>query len=289
MSDEQVVTPVKSAADPEVQAKAEKLGWIPPKRFKGDPERFVDAEEYIERGETVLPIVKEQNKRLTAEVETLRADQVKTQAALAAATKAIEEIEERHTVATQKAVAAARDQLKAQLASASEAGDHEAVAEITERMVDLNKAEAAPPPKKEATAAPAPYVVPPDLQQWNTENEWFGKDKRKTALALGIAQDLREQGETSIGRLFFDKVKDELEGMLGTKALEPRGDKVEGGRNGSENETRSGARKGFSALPADAKAACDADARNFVGPAKKYKTQAEWRTRYAEIYFEQGA
>ena len=115
MADENIV---ESSAAPEVQSKAEKLGWIPPARFKGDPEKFIDAEQYLERGETVLPIVKEQNKRLHAQVAELQANHAKTEAALAAATKAIEEIEERHSVATQKAVENARRQVKAQIGRA---------------------------------------------------------------------------------------------------------------------------------------------------------------------------
>lgn len=279
---------LESKADADTQAKAEKMGWIPPARFKGDPERFVDASEFIERGETVLPIVKEQNKRLHAEIETLRANQAATEAALAKATKAIEEIEERHTVATQKAVEQARRDLKAQLAAASEAGDHVAVAELTDRMTQLNTAERqAPPIRKED--APAPFVPPPELKAWNEKNPWFGVDKRKTALALGIAQELRDEGETAVGEAFFEKVAAEVEATLGEKRAEPRGDKVEGARNGSERDDRESRKKGYSAMPADAKAACDAEVRNFVGPGKKYKTAADWRARYAEIYFEQGA
>lgn len=275
---------VESAATPEQQQAAEKMGWIPPSRFKGDPERFVDADQYIERGETVLPIVKEQNKRLHAEVNELRTQAAKTEAALAAATKAIEEIEERHTVATQKAVEQARKDLKLQLAEASEAGDHTAVAELTERMTQLNTAEKEAPPVKKEEAPPA-YVPPADLVEWNAENPWFGKDKRKTALALAIGQELRENGETSIGRVFYEKVTAELELTLGTKKEEPRGDKVEGAR-GSGDGQGSGGKKSYSSLPKDARDACDADARQFVGPAKRYKTIAEWRSRYAEIYFE---
>jgi len=282
MSDE--APPVESVATPEIQARAEKLGWIPPSRFKGDPERFIDADAYVERGETVLPIVKEQNKRLQAEVESLKANQTKTEAALSAATKAIEEIEERHTVATQKAVENARRQVKAQLAAASEAGDHEGVAELTDQLTQLNAAEAEAPPVKKVAPEPAPFVAPPELADWNEENPWFGKDKRKTALALAIAQELREGGESSTGRRFFDKVKTEMEDSY-PSAETPRS-KVEGARNGSDEAPRSGTSKGWSALPADARAACDADARNFVGANKRYKTPAEWRARYAEIYFE---
>ena len=71
---------------------------------------------------------------------------------------------------------------------------------------------------------------------------------------------------------------------LGESAA-PRGDKVEGARNGSGDEPRSGGRKSYAALPADAKVACDAEARRFVGEGKKYKSAADWRARYAEIYF----
>ena len=278
---------VVSAASPEVQAQAEKLGWIPPTRFKGDPERFIDAEDFIERGETILPIVKEQNRRLQAEVAALRAGQAKTEEALAAATKAIEEIEERHTVATQRAVEAAREQVKAQLAAASEEGDHRGVAELTDQLTKLN---VAVPEKAASTPKPAPtvpvFTPPADLQAWNDENPWFGKDKRKTALALAIAQELREGGESSTGRRFFDKVKETLDADYGDR--EPSSSKVEGARNGSESDARSGAKggKGWSALPAEARAACDADSRNFVGPNKRYKTQQEWRNRYAQLYFE---
>lgn len=274
---------VESKASSEVQAKAEQLGWMPPSRFKGDPERFIDAEEYIERGETVLPIVKEQNKRLHSEMDALRAESARTAAALKAAQSAIEQMEERHSVATQKAVENARKELKVQLAAASEAGDHEGVAELTDQLTLMNKAEVKA--EKKAAAASPVFVPDPDLAAWNAENPWYGTDKRKTALALGIAQELRESGEKAVGRIFYEKVGAEVAATLGTKE-DPPASKVEGARNGSDNDQRSGAKKGYAALPADAKAACDADSRNFVGPTKRYKTVADWRSRYAEIYFE---
>lgn len=276
----------QSTAPAGVQERAEKMGWIPPTRFKGDPERFIDAEEYLERGETVLPIVKEHNRRLEAELAAVRGKATETEKALKAAQTAIAQIEERHTVATQKAVENARAQVKAQLAAASEAGDYEGVAELTDQLTQLKtaeevakKAEPIVPP----APAPASFTPPPEMVEWNNENPWFGTDKRKTALALGIAQELREAGESATGRRFFDLVKAEMEQTLGAPA-QPAASKVEGARNGM-GAPRGGA-KGFDALPADAKAACDADTRRFVGPGKQYKTAAEWRNRYAELYFE---
>ena len=273
------VTAVESTAPPEVQKAAEAMGWIPPSRFKGDPERFIDADTYVKRGEEVLPIVREQNKRLHSELDTLRRESAQTRQALEKAQKAIDQMEEVHSVATQKAVEKARQDLKSQLAAASEAGDHEGVAELTDRLTKMPTIAAAKP----AAEAPASqsFTPPPDLAEWNAENPWFGTNKRKTSLALGIAQELRDAGETRQGRAFFDLVKEEVEKELAPAA--PPVDKVAGNRGGSEGGSSS-ARGGYASMPAEARAACDADSKRFVGEGKKYKTVADWRTRYAEIY-----
>jgi len=274
-------TVLQSGATPEVQAQAEKMGWIPPSRYKGNPERFVDADTFVERGEIVIPILKKNAQKLEAELERVRGENAATQAALAAAQKAIEQIEERHTVATQKAVTEAKRQVKEQLAEANAAGDHKGVAELTEQLVELNAAAAVEPP------APTPAAVAkftPDQAQlaWQEANPWFGKDRRKTALAMGIAQDLREQGRREQGADFYELVSAEMDKMF--PPPEPPADKVEGGRSGGEERTPRG--KSFASLPADARSTCDAESRKFVGPDKRYKTLADWRNRYAEIYFE---
>jgi hypothetical protein len=174
--------------------------------------------------------------------------------------------------------------VKAQLSAASEAGDHEGVAELTDQLSQLNVAVPVTKPEPAQQQQAPVFTPPPELRQWNDENPWFGTDKRKTSLALGIAQELRDNGETGTGRAFFEKVGAEVDKMLGTGKQEPRGDKVEGARGGVSGEGRSSSGKGYAALPADAKAACDLEARRFVGEGKRYKTIADWRSRYAEIY-----
>ena len=279
-------TVIESAAPPEVQAKAEKMGWIPPSRYRGEAERFVDAEEYVARGEQVLPIVRAQNQRLQGELEALKSSQAETQAALARATTALEEIEERHTVATQKAVEKAHKDLIDRLAVAHENGDHAAIAEITGLMIELKTASAEEPAKKSEPkpAVPAAAVVPPDLKEWQAANPWFGTDKRKTALALGVAQELRDSGTELTGVAFYEKVREEVEATL--NGGKPAESKVEGARGSDTGVSRPGGRQGFAALPADAKAACDAEAKAFVGNGKRYKTIEDWRKRYAELYFQ---
>ena len=38
---------LQSTAPEEVQAKAREIGWRPPTKFKGDPQKWVDADEYL--------------------------------------------------------------------------------------------------------------------------------------------------------------------------------------------------------------------------------------------------
>lgn len=274
-----------SAAPPEVQAKAESMGWIPPTRYKKAPDQFVDAEEFIKRGEIVIPIIRETNKRLAADLAAAQAKTAALEAAQAQTARSVAEMEERHAVELQKTRERTREQVKAQLAAASQEGDHEAVAELTDRLVKIN---AEPPPKeapKTAPAAPAPTQVDPELKAWNAENPWFGKDKRRTALALSIAQEFREGGDSSTGRAFYEKVGAEVSAVFDRDEPATGASKVEGARNGTEGP-RSTSKRSYDSLPAEARSACDADQRSFVGPNKRYKTVAEWRTRYAELYYQ---
>lgn len=289
MSDNTEVT-VESQASAEVQAKAESLGWIPPSRFKGDVEKFVDADQYIERGETLLPIVKATNRRLQDDLARVSAEGQATAAALKSAMEKLDTIEERHSVETQRAVEAARANLKRELVAASAAGDHEAIADLTEQMAQLNTAETGKSKVEPAKELPKQPAVDPELVEWQKENTWYGKDRRKTSLALGIAQEMRENGERSQGREFYDLVGKEVDKVLGGRT-EPAPNKVEGGRNGTgDSGNRSGATggKGYNSLPADAKAACDADIRKFVGAGKKYANESEYRANWANLYHSQG-
>lgn len=281
MTDETVITPaVESKATPEIQQKAESMGWIPPARFKKDPEQFIDAEEYLRRGEQVIPIIKQHSKELEGKVAALQGELAKRDRLIAESREAIFAIEERYTVETQKKVEAARREILDQLKQAKRDQDVDAEVELTDQLtrLDVAKAEA----KKEAAPTPpAPFVPPPELVEWSKSNPWFGKDKKRTAVALAAAEELREANDPAQGAEFFAKVSAAVaEVFPGEKAV----DKVEGGAR-SGGSSGSGNGQSFSDLPADAKAACNADAKNFVGKGKRYESVAQWQKRYAEIYF----
>ena len=274
---------VESVAEPEVKAEAEKMGWIPDTRYRGDPEKFVDADEYLKRGELVLPIIKKTNQNLRDELNSTRAEAKRLAEQQKLMEASIEEMRARHVVEKQKAVAEARAQARADLAKASEEGDHVQVAVLTDKLVDLAKEEAVAvaPPKK---TAPAEWTPPTVMTEWNAENPWFGTDTKRTALAVGIAQELKDAGEKPGTREFFELVKEKVDEIL-PFSPQQKEDKVAPARqSGNSSSVKP---KSFAAMPADAKAECNAEATNFVGKDKAFKTKEEWQSHYATIYWEQ--
>jgi hypothetical protein len=55
-----------------VEVQARELGWSPKEEFKGDPERWIDAETFVKRGEELMPILKANNRKLLGEVMSLK-------------------------------------------------------------------------------------------------------------------------------------------------------------------------------------------------------------------------
>lgn len=282
---------VESQAAPETQARALEMGWIPPERYKGDPERFIDADAFVERGETILPIVKKRAEKLEAQVAQLNGQVSRMEGLLKANAEAMAALEDYHTKETRRKVEAAKAGWKAEIKRAAADGDHEALAEATDQLTQLN-AEVLEAEKAEGAKRTQPKGGDPGTQEldpvfvaWAGETGWWGKDKRKTHLAVGIAQELQASEPELRGRAFLDRVAEEVAKTLNERPRHtpPNPDKTGGGKGGSTG-ARGG--KSYEDLPSDAKAACEGYTKELVGEGRRYKTAAEWRAAYAKSYFE---
>ena len=254
---------------PSAEQEASELGWVPKDRFRGDQERWVDAETFVRRGKEIMPILRENNRRLEGEVHNLKS-------ALQDNNKSIEDLKKFQVELLRTKLEEQRVTLLGQIQSAREEGNVALEVELADKLSDV-KAEA-----KEA--AKAPVVQPaaqtnPDFDSWKVSNAWFGTDKRKTALAIAIASELRESDPNLAGVRFFQKVDAELAAELKTK---PAVDKVEGSRSGGRES--GGSVAGFDSLPAEAKAQARADVSRFVGPNKVFKTEKDWFAHYTKLF-----
>lgn len=278
-------------ADENVQAEQEarEMGWVPQEEWRGEAEKWVDAQTFIQRGEHVIPILRKTNKELREQQLAMRGEVQGLKEALRAANTAIETLQASHEQDTKEQVAAARAALKEELQSALAEGDHATAADITEKMTQLNTAERESREEKPEKGNSAPAIDPrlkAEVEDWYKQRPEYSTDRRRAALMNAIAVELKQSGNTKMGAAFLDDCQKEVEETLAGGARRGGDSKVESGRGGG-NRVPSGG-KTYSDLPADAKAVCDRQAQRLVGPNRAHKTLESWRSAYATKYFAQG-
>lgn len=273
------------------EAAAKALGWVPKEQFRGDPERWVDAEAFVRRGEEIMPILRQNNARLQAEVDGLRGQLTEAQQTIKASQEAIEALKEYQGEATQQAVAQAKKDLIAQIAAAREAGDVQGELELTGQLQDVRDAErdvkAATKPTTAPVATPAPTTAPaanPEWVAWQRENPWWGTDRRKTALMIAEAEELRSDPANKglVGRAFFDKALENVEAILDPRAVHS---KVEDGQGSATASPSKSNKKTYKDLPQEAKDMCEFQADKLVGKGRAFSDKAAWQAHYAKEYF----
>lgn len=270
-------------------SEATSLGWAPKDKWRGDPEKWVDADVFLERGMGIHH-VKGENQQLKSKVDVLSGQLNEMTGALRAATAAIAALEESRDEDVKEQVEAARKRLKEELAAASREGDHDAVAELTVKLTDLAQADddakhREGKPKNQPTAP----QVHPEVKTWFEQHPEFTRDKRRTALGRVAAEELRAEGETAVGAAFMDLVAARVDEVLGKPASERKPSKAESGNGGGTRSGGGGGSSGktYSDLPKEAKEACDRMAKRLVGPDRKHKDINSWRSSYAAQYFAQ--
>lgn len=283
---------LQDASPPEVQAKAASMGWIAPEHYRGDPERFITAEEYIRRGEEVIPIIRANAKKLEDKLEEALSKNAALEASLREINANMAEFTKAQRETMKERLEAQRRELLAERKQAREEGDDTRLDEVEEQL-DANRAKrsaldsapegkAAPNAGGDTPPAPTPEQLA-RFESWRNQNPWYGRDDDEgamlTALSYRFAQQALKAGKQ--GEAFFAFVDEKMAPHL---RRSPAIDKTEGGGRGSSNGGGGGS-KGYAALPADARAQCDADERRFVGPNKVFTTQKAWRDHFAAQYF----
>lgn len=296
------------AQNPEVEQRAREMGWSPKEQWRGNPNSWIDAKTFVERGEHVMPILQANSRKDRAELAALRRQLQEQGVQLQTANESIQVLTNISTEQGRAAAKEKRRELLRQQAQARTDGNTDLEIDLGEQIADVTaeitaQAEA-PAPKKGAkkpsgqqpsSNEPDP-VAHPDYQAFVSENSWFGVDHIKTAVATAVGQQLRSDPANNHlqGKAFFDRVVAETNKALGGQQPQQRASsKVEGAGNGAGNNGSGGGGggngtsngKSYADLPADAKAACDKDARRLVGEGKAFKTEADWRKYYVNIYF----
>jgi len=241
-------------AEIDYEAKASELGWVPKEKFKGDPEKHVDAKTYWEKGELVLPIVRQQRDEFKSKLE-------KTDKELAEMRKAMSDFQKETEAAAERKYKEQIAELRAAKAAAVEAGDKAAYQRADDALEEIK--ESKPVPVKVETK-PEP-TGDPEFEAWVKDNDWYVKDAAKRRLANAIGLDLTQENPSLKGSKLFDMVTKEMDRIEAEKSGTERAGPQRGGKTGAPNSKA----KNFDNLPAEYKKSFDRQVRMGIKMTKE--------------------
>lgn len=156
----------------EAEQQARAAGWRPKEEYQGDPEKWVDAGEFVRRGQ-LFEKINHQHR----EIRELR----KAVEGLVDHNRKIEETTKTRLIA----------ELKAAKKMALDEGDTAAAVEIDERIYDakIELKEA-----KAQSTAQAAQDIDPAYWDFTQSNPWYTKDRAMTAFADQLGMELAQQG-----------------------------------------------------------------------------------------------
>lgn len=149
--------------DRDFEAEARDMGWVPEEDFRGDPDKWVDAEEFVTRGETFIPFLRANNRKLEDQLKKEREDNAARFAKLEKVTAAgMKQMKERHE--------AELASVKERMRQAVQAGDVEAYDKLSEQ----HEAIAKNAPEDDDEESPDDMKV--IFDEWVGDHSWFNEN-----------------------------------------------------------------------------------------------------------------
>lgn len=247
------------------ETEAKKWGWKPPETLK-DPSKGLSAQEFYERGQSVLPIVLAQNKALEKRIEQME--------------KSNRQASEFFSKSEQRAYDRAIADIRSEMEQAVESGDTKAGAAALEKMTKLEKPGATP----SQTAPEDPAKRAEEFADWLTENRWYSTPDMQALRIYADAQADKiaaANGDAPLNRADLDDLAERVKAKYGDAYPEAFGGQpkpkprnpVDGG--GAAPRQRGG--KSFNDLPPEAQAACDKWVKQKLIPDREtYVKNYQW-------------
>ena len=215
--------------------KARAGGWVPKDEWRGDPERWVDADTFVERGENIVPILRERTDSLTKKVLELE--------------RGLKQFAEYHSKVEQRAYERALAQVKKEMKEAVKVGDEEAFDHAQKQYEQLATTYKPQPEQHQGDS--------PEFLEWKEDNGWYGVDERLTAAANGLAELIASKNPGLKGKAFLKEVERQLKEEFPHKFQNARQNAPAAVHGGGENGGVKPNGKGYRDLPPEAKSMCD--------------------------------
>lgn len=274
MDEEQLKEALSDDIAPEVIDRAKGMGWIPEEEFKGDKARWTPADKYVERAETLQPIMKAQMRKYEEKLTSQSRQLEELNSTLASQKETTEKIIKMGDKVQEEAYNRAKRELTQKQVQAVSDGDVDAWQKIEDQ--------------KEGLVKPEPTVVEPVQQQnqtmpgfkeWHDDNDWYLKDEDLTRYANAYSDEIKQTSPNLTYSQHLEavekKTKEAFKSKFENQNRKAASAVTEGGISGGDTGSRN---KSFNDLPADAKAQC-----------KKYVSEGLFKDNaaYVESYFEE--
>ena len=262
---EEPQAPVELQVNPEVENRAKGMGWIPKEEFRGDPAKWRPAEEFVERAESLMPIMKTQMKKYEDKITSLESEVRTTKGTMEKIIKMSDKVSQREYDRAKS------DLIKQQVQAVSE-GDTEKWMQLENDKEKLEKPEPIPVEK------PVQQAENPMFKTWHDQNDWYLNDPTLTRYANAIGAETTNPNMPYLD--WLKSIETAVKEAFPHKFTNTNRQKATAVDN---SEMRGGALvrpkgKSYNDLPQDAKGHCD-----------KYISQGLFKTRedYVKSYFEE--
>lgn len=160
-----------------MEVKAIEQGWIPKEDFDGDESEFIDAPEFVRRGE-LFKKIEHQSKELKAVRQALDAFRV------------------HHTKVKESEYSRALKSLQEARRQAFVDGEHEKAFALEERIDEVKAEKEQIVQEAQSTEVQPDETYTAEFQNWVSKNSWYEDNRimRKAADALGL--ELHQQGNS---------------------------------------------------------------------------------------------
>lgn len=154
----------------QVETRARSKGWKPLEEWRGSPDDWVDAKEYVGR-QKLFDRIDELKGEIGRQSRKFESD-------LGTITSHFEKMR-------QADYERAREELKAQLKEARRSDDPDAQEVVEAKLEKLEEDKKAADAERQQ-AKSAPKGPTPEFQKWQTDNTWFGENQEMTQEAIAI-------------------------------------------------------------------------------------------------------
>ena len=251
-----------------VEKEAKAMGWAALEDFRGDPERWVDADTFVKRGKEQLPILKENLERLVGKIDKLEAARNEDKKTFEQFREFTTKAEERAHKQAEAAYKKELSDLKNDLKVAAREQDEAKIDRITTSIDNLKPPDPPPP-----VVAPTPDQAP-EFIDWKTKNQWYGSDPEMSIYADAMGQFVKNTHPGMIGVPFFEEVTKHVKEKFSNK-FENQKKTIPAATESGIDTLPVRSKHGFADLPEDAKAAYN----HFKRLMPKY-TKEEYMSQY---------